>query len=393
MLSVSLSVKPLGRSSLPVDGWLVGAALLLAGLGLLMVTSASLPLAGAHGGDPLRFLIRQSVALCLGLGLITVALRTPLDWWFRGAPWLLLGAFGLLVVVLAPGLGREVNGSSRWLTLGPLHLQVSELAKLCTLIYVASYLQRHGAELSTSMMAMLRLMFVLGMVAILLLLEPDFGAAAVLIAVALGMVFLAGIKIGRFMLLQSVILVGMLVLVYSSDYRWKRMTSFMNPWRDPYGDSFQLTQALIAIGRGGPFGVGLGDSIEKHYYLPEAHTDFLFAILAEELGLLGVLIVIALYAVLVWRAFVIARAALQQGKRFAAHLAYGIGMLFALQSLINIGVNMGVLPTKGLTLPFLSYGGSSLVVMCLGLGLLLRVDLETRRGKTPPGPAARESAA
>ncbi len=391
MLTPSLPAAAVRRSALPVDGWLLGSALLLVGLGLLMVTSASLPLAGAHGGDPLRFLIRQSVALCVGLAMAALALRTPLQRWFQYGPWLLLGALGLLLLVLAPGLGHEVNGSSRWLSLGPAHVQVSELAKLFTLIYVASYLQRHGAELCTSMMAMLRLMFVLGVVAILLLLEPDFGAAAVLVAVALGMVFLAGIKIGRFLLLQSVIFVGMLALVYSSVYRWKRMTSFVNPWRDPYGDSFQLTQALIAIGRGGPLGVGLGDSIQKHYYLPEAHTDFLFAILAEELGLVGVLVVIALYAVLVWRAFVIAHAALQQGQRFAAYLGYGIGMLFSLQSLINIGVNMGVLPTKGLTLPFLSYGGSSLVVMCLALGLLLRIDLETRRSTQAAAPDATEA--
>lgn len=375
--------------TLNLDGWLLGAALLLAALGLLMVASASMPLSETR---PLYFLTRQSVALAIGLIGAACLLRVPLAWWLRASPWLLLLGLILLVLVLIPGIGHEVNGSARWIRIGPISVQVSELVKLFALVYVASYLQRHGAELYTSMMAMLRLMFVLGTIAILLLLEPDFGTAVVLVATALGMVFLAGIKIGRFLLLQGVIFLGMLALVYSSEYRLRRMTNFMDPWQDPFGDGFQLTQALIAIGRGGPFGVGLGESIQKHHYLPEAHTDFLFAILAEELGLIGILFVLCLYAVIVWRAFAIADRALAVGDRFAANLAHGLGLLFALQTLVNIGVNMGVLPTKGLTLPLLSYGGSSLVAMCLMLGLLLRIGSETAEEpeKAPIEPAAVE---
>lgn len=373
--------------SLP-DGWLLGAALLLIMLGLLMVASASLPLGEDRAGRPFHYLIRQSVALALGLTVGFMVLRTPLWRWLESSAWLLLLGVVLLVLVLLPGVGHEVNGSARWLRLGPASVQVSEFAKLFAVVYVASYLQRHGAELYTSMMAMLRLMFVLGMVAILLLLEPDFGATVVLVATALGMVFLAGIKIGRFMLLQGLIFAGMLALVYSSEYRLKRMTGFMDPWQDPFGDGFQLTQALIAIGRGGLFGVGLGESIQKHHYLPEAHTDFLFAILAEELGLIGVLLLIVLYAVIIWRGFVAASRAQYQGQRFAASLGYGLSLLLALQVLINLGVNMGVLPTKGLTLPLISYGGSSLLATCIMLALLLRVELEAR-DPVPPARASR----
>ncbi len=366
------------------DGWLLGATFLLLALGLLMVASASAPLSDTQ---PFYFLLRQILALCVGLIGAACLLRVSLQTWLQASPWLLLLGLVLLVLVLVPGIGHEVNGSARWIRVGPINVQVAELVKLFALVYVAAYLQRYSTELYTSMMTMLRLMFVLGIISILLLLQPDFGTAAVLVATALGMVFLAGIKIGRFILLQGVIFAGMLALVYSSEYRLRRMTNFMNPWEDPFGDGFQLTQALIAIGRGGPWGVGLGESIQKHHYLPEAHTDFLFAILAEELGLIGVLFVLCLYAVIVWRAFVIADRATQVGHRFAANLAHGLGLLLALQTLVNIGVNMGLLPTKGLTLPLLSYGGSSLVVTCLMLAVLLRIGSEIGELYPTPPPS------
>jgi cell division protein FtsW len=367
------------------DGWLLGAVFLLLALGLLMVASASAPLSETQ---PLYFFVRQSIALLIGLAGAVCLLCISLEGWLRASAWLLLLGLILLVLVLVPGIGHEVNGSARWIRIGPINIQVAELVKLFALVYIAAYLQRYGSDLYTSMMTMLRLMFVLGIIAILLLLQPDFGTAAVLVATALGMVFLAGIKIGRFIVLQGGIFVGMLALVYSSEYRLRRMTNFMNPWEDPFGDGFQLTQALIAIGRGGPFGVGLGESIQKHHYLPEAHTDFLFAILAEELGLIGVLFVLCLYAVIIWRAFVIADRAAQVGHRFAANLAHGLGLLLALQTLINLGVNMGLLPTKGLTLPLLSYGGSSLVVTCLMLALLLRIGSEIGESYRPPAQSA-----
>ena len=291
---------------------------------------------------------------------------------------LLLTAFALLLLVLVPGVGVEVNGASRWISVGLFRMQVSEPAKLFFIIYLASYLARHGEEVRTQISGFLKPLGLLAIAALLLLLEPDFGATVVLAAIVMGMIFMAGVKLlqfGGMLGLGAVLMAGMAV---SSPYRMKRLTTFVDPWADPFDSGFQLTQSLIAIGRGEWFGVGLGASIQKLFYLPEAHTDFVFAVLAEELGLLGVCTVIALYAVLVWRAFVIAAQAVKAENFFASYLAYGIGIWFGLQSFINIGVNMGLLPTKGLTLPLMSYGGSSMVVMCAAVALLFRIDHETR---------------
>ena len=364
---------------LPVlDPWLLCAGLLLLALGLLMVASASMPIADDKTGQPFYFLIRQGIASGLGLIMALVAFQVPTDTWDRWGPALLLAAIGLLILVLIPGIGKEVNGSTRWISLGVMNMQVSEIAKLFALVYIAGYLQRHGTALRTSMMAMIRPMMVLAVLAMLLLLEPDFGAAVVLMATALGMVFLAGVNIWQFAALQGFTITAMGMLLYFSEYRRVRLVSFLDPWDDPFNKGFQLTQSLIAIGRGELFGVGLGASIQKLFYLPEAYTDFLFAILAEELGLIGVLVVVGLYAVVVWRAFKISANAEQLGMRFPAYLAFGIGLWFGIQALVNMGVNMGVLPTKGLTLPLMSYGGSSLVIMCVTMAILLRIDLETR---------------
>jgi len=291
---------------------------------------------------------------------------------------LLLSAFAMLVLVLLPGVGVEVNGASRWINVGLFNVQVSELAKLFFIIYLASYLARHGEEVRTQISGFLKPIGLLVIAAVLLLLEPDFGATVVLAAIVMGMIFMAGVKLFQFggvLGLGALLMAGMAV---SSPYRMKRLTTFIDPWADPFDSGFQLTQSLIAIGRGEWFGVGLGASIQKLFYLPEAHTDFVFAVLAEELGLLGVCTIIVLYAVLVWRAFVIAAQAVKAENFFASYLAYGIGIWFGLQSFINIGVNMGLLPTKGLTLPLMSYGGSSMVVMCAAIALLLRIDYETR---------------
>jgi len=361
-----------------LDRWLLFAALALLTLGLLMVASASMPLASSHTNQPFYYLIRQAVYVSAGLLLGGLALQIPVETWRRNAPGLLLAAIGLLLLVLVPGIGREVNGSTRWISLGLVNVQVSEAAKLFALIYLASYLQRHGATLQSSTMAMLRPLLVLGLLAVLLLLEPDFGTVVVMLATALGMLFLAGVNIWRFTALQGLVIGAMAVLLYSSHYRRARLISFLDPWADPLKSGFQLTQSLIAIGRGELFGVGLGASVQKLFYLPESYTDFLFAILAEELGLLGVLTVIALYVILIWRAFAIAARAERLELRFAGYLAYGVGLWFGIQALFNMGVNMGVLPTKGLTLPLMSYGGSSVVVMCVALAILLRVDQETR---------------
>lgn len=375
-----------GRSALPFpDPWTLISGLLLLALGLLIVTSASMPIADRQTGQPFYFLIRQGAFALLGLLAAALVFQVPMTRWRRMGPILLVAAMGLLVLVLIPGVGKEVNGSMRWIGLGPINIQVSELAKWFTLIYIASYLKRHSAELrtadfGTSALALLRPMAVLAVLAVLLLLEPDFGSVVVLMATAMGMVFLAGVNLRQFGTLVFGTLVVMAVLILSSPYRQDRMLGFLNPWDDPLGKGYQLIHSLIAIGRGELFGVGLGESVQKLFYLPEAHTDFLFAVLAEELGLAGILTVIALFMTLVWRALHIGQRAERMGMKFSASLAYGIGLWFGIQSLFNMGVNMGVLPTKGLTLPLMSYGGSSLVVMCMALALLLRIDVETRAG-------------
>ncbi|MDG4549667.1 MAG: putative lipid II flippase FtsW [Candidatus Contendobacter sp.] len=374
------------RAALPFpDPWILVPALLLLALGLLMVASASMPIAERQTGQPFHFLLRQGAFAGLGLLAAGVVFQVPVARWRQAGPWLLLAAIGLLVLVLVPGIGKEVNGSRRWIGIGPINVQASEIAKLFALVYIAGYLKRHGEELRTanfrtSALALFRPMLVLGVLAVLLLLEPDFGSVVVLMATALGMVFLAGVNLWQFGALQVGTVAVMGVLILSSPYRLERVLSFLNPWANPETTGYQLVHSLIAIGRGELFGVGLGESVEKLFYLPEAYTDFLFAVLAEELGLVGVLTVIVLFMTVVWRAFRIGQRAERLDLRFSAWLAYGIGLWFGIQALFNMGVNMGVLPTKGLTLPLMSYGGSSVMTMCATLALLLRIDVETRAG-------------
>lgn len=366
------------------DYWLAGAALALLGLGLVMVSSTSITIGERGLGQPFYYLLRQSVFVGVGLCAAWAVLSTRLVYWEKAGTVLLLCGALLLVLVLVPGIGKEVNGSMRWLMLGPVNLQVSELVKLFVVVYLAGYLVRRGAEVCTSAHTFLIPMTLLVLLAVLLLMEPDFGAAVVIVVTALGMMFLGGVRLWQFGLLMLMAAAAMAVLALTSPYRLERVTSFLNPWADPYNSGFQLTQALIAFGRGEWLGVGLGGSIQKLFYLPEAHTDFLFAVLAEELGLVGVLCVIVLFAIVVWRAFAIGDHAQQAGNRFAAYLAYGLGLWIALQASINLGVNMGVLPTKGLTLPLMSYGGSSIVASMLAIALLLRIDYELRCAPRSP---------
>lgn len=361
-----------------LDYWLLGAALALAALGLVMVASASITPAERELGQPFYYAIRQGIYIGLGVMFGLAIYRLQLNWLQQSSLVLLVGGFALLFAVLIPGVGHEVNGSARWINTGLFRLQVSEPAKLMILVYLASYLARHSEEVRTHISGFIKPLGLLVLASLLLLLEPDFGATVVLIATAMGMIFIAGVRLLQFSGVLGLAGLALTGIAVSSPYRMERLTTFLNPWADPFNSGFQLTQSLIAIGRGEWLGVGLGASIQKLFYLPEAHTDFVFAVLAEELGLLGVLIVIALYVLLVWRAFVIAAQAEKAGNAFAAFLAYGIGIWFALQSFINMGVNMGLLPTKGLTLPLMSYGGSSMVVMCATIALLLRVDYETR---------------
>ena len=361
-----------------IDYWLVTSVMILATLGLVMVASASITFADREIGQPFYYAFRQAIYIGLGLAVGVALFKLRLVDLERMGMVLLLSAIAMLLLVLVPGVGVEVNGAARWINAGLFRLQVSEPAKLMFIIYLASYLTRHGEEVRARISGFMKPIGLLAIVALLLMLEPDFGATVVLTATVMGMIFMAGVKLVQFS--GALGLTGLLLasLAVSSPYRMNRLTTFMDPWADPFDSGFQLTQSLIAIGRGEWFGVGLGGSIQKLFYLPEAHTDFVFAVLAEELGLLGVCLIIVLYAVLVWRAFVIAAQAVKAENLFAAYLAYGIGIWFGLQSFINIGVNMGLLPTKGLTLPLMSYGGSSMIVMCAAVALLLRVDYETR---------------
>lgn len=365
----------------PLDNSLLFAAIVLLAVGLVMVASASVSIAERQMGDPFYYLWRQSAFVAIGLLAGFAVLNVRLVYWERLGPWLLLSGLSLLVVVLL--LGREINGSVRWLSLGPVNFQPSEVVKLFVVIYLAGYLVRRGDEVRESVKGFLKPMALVGLIGILLLLEPDFGAAAVITATVLGMMFLGGVRLWQF----GVLFLGMSALAaavaVSSPYRVARLTSFVNPWADPFDSGFQLTQALIAFGRGEWLGVGLGGSIQKLFYLPEAHTDFLFAVLGEELGLIGVIMVIGLFALIVWRAFAVGQSAAQGGDRFGAYAAYGIGIWLGLQAFINLGVNMGVLPTKGLTLPLMSYGGSSIVMSCVAVALLLRISHEHPVNKQP----------
>ena len=387
MTATTLSDDMVDRSI--VDLVLFGATAALAVLGLVMVASASVSLSDQLTGEPLFFFQRQSMFLVVGGLSALFCYHLPTRIWETTGFVLLPLAFVLLAIVLVPGVGHTVNGSTRWIVLGPVNLQVSEPARLLFLFYLSGYLVRHGERVRSGLSAFVRPMLVIALACALLLAEPDFGAATVLLAVSLGLMFIGGVRLRYLILLLAGSIAAMGAIAVSSPYRLKRLMSFLNPWDDMYGTGFQLTQSLIAIGRGEWFGVGLGGSVQKLFYLPEAHTDFVFAVLAEELGLIGVLVTVALYGVIVWRAFAIGGRAGRAQLYFQSYLAFGIGLWLGLQAFINMGVNLGLLPTKGLTLPMLSYGGSSLVVTCAAIGLLLRIHRETLIAELSPKQRAR----
>ncbi len=380
MSAVVTSTRVAARSRLVLDPMVIGitAALLL--LGLVMVTSASVTLA-ARDGDPFFFAERQLAFALFGACCAAIAVRVPTATWQKLSVPLLIVSFALLVLVLIPHVGHEVNGSKRWIHVGGLNFQASEAARVFLLLYLCSYLVRREEEVREKVIGFLKPLAVLGLAALLLLAEPDFGSGVVLLTTGIGVLFLAGVKLRHFAALCLAALVTFAALAVSSPYRLRRLITFLNPWADPFNTGFQLTQSLIAIGRGEFAGVGLGASIQKLFYLPEAHTDFVFAVLAEELGFLGIALVVALVIALVYRSMMIARAAAEAGLKFQAYLAAAFGIWFGLQAFINMGVNMGLLPTKGLTLPLLSYGRSSLVVTLGWIGILLRVHHETASSK------------
>ena len=354
---------------------------LLFAFGMLMMTSASIEIASSQYGDPFYFLKRQGFFSFLGFTVLIITLHTPLSLWKRTSWLLLIGSFVLLFLVLVPGIGKVVNGSARWLDLGIFNLQPSELAKIFIVIYLASYLDRHLKEVREDWSGFLKPLLIVGLAAILLQLEPDHGALVILTLTAFCMIFLAGAKIYRFLIMLLLFLGAVAYLAMTKPYVVVRFSSYLNPWaaENVFSGSYQLTQALIAFGRGEWMGVGLGNSIQKLYFLPEAHNDFVLAIVGEELGLIGVSLIVMLFCALVFMAFSIGKDAEKKGAVFEAFVAYGIGLLFAGQAMVNIGVNTGLLPTKGLTLPFLSYGGASLIVSFFMAALLLRVQYEIER--------------
>ena len=364
------------RINYDYDFRLITAIVFLLSLGLIMVASSSIAIATNQFNEPLFYFWRQLVAVFIGLSLILFALKIPVHVWQTLSTTLLIFGIVLLILVLIPGVGRQINGSYRWIQLGPVSMQASEPVKLFVITYLAAYLVRQNESVRLDFFGFFRPVILLTLIAGLLLLEPDYGACVVLFGAALGMLFLAGVPAARFFAWVMVAISTLITLAILSPYRLQRLMSFTDPWQDPYDSGFQLTQALIAFGRGDWFGMGLGSSVQKLFYLPEAHTDFLFAVLAEELGIAGTVTVILVFSFIVWRAFIIASEAEIAGKLYSAYFAYGVGLIISIQVFINIGVNLGVLPTKGLTLPLMSYGGNSLVITCLMLGVLLRIDYE-----------------
>lgn len=366
--------RPPSVSFRSIDPYLLSVVTVLALVGLVMVGSASMTIAADQTGNPFALLIRQASHLAVGVLLAWVVLHIPLKLWEQAGPYLLLAS--IVVLSLVPIIGQEINGSTRWLRLGPINIQPSEFVKLFVLVYIAGFLVRHNEEIATTR-GFLNILAVLSTVGALLLLEPDFGAAVVIMTSGLGLMFLGGVCLRRFTVLVAALIGVLGILVIIAPYRLERMLGFLNPWADRYGGGFQLTQALIAFGRGDWTGTGIGGSIQKLYYLPEAHTDFLFAIIGEELGLVGSIGLILAFFYMIWRGFQIGTIAERSGAIFSAFLAYGISLWLGFQGFINLGVNVGLLPTKGLTLPLISYGGSSLFVTCMAVGLLLRIHLET----------------
>ena len=370
--------KPTHKPMALYDKWLIGALFCLLIIGLMMVASSSVMVSTKFYHQPFHYLIRQASYLFVGLMLAMAILRIDSSVWEKYSVFMLIGCLVMLVLVLIPGIGRVVNGSRRWLSCGLFGVQVSELAKMSMIFYLAGYLVRQKQSLSKSLLGFIRPMIVLGIVAALLLLEPDFGATVVISGTVMAMLFLSGVKWRYYIGLVVLVGVCLAVLAVSSPYRVARLTAFLDPWADQFNSGYQLTQSLIAFGRGGWFGVGLGDGVQKLFYLPEAHTDFLFAVLAEEWGFLGILLVLSLYSILVFRGLMIGFNANVQDRLFASYTAYGITFWLGMQAAINMGVNAGLLPTKGLTLPLLSYGGASMVVNCVVLAVLLRIDHENR---------------
>ena len=371
------------KYNLPIyDYRLIWTALLLLGIGLVMVYSASVDVAAASKSSSYQnhyYLLRQSIYIGLGLFIGYISFQIPIYFWQRMAPYLFIIGLIMLILVLIPGIGREVNGSRRWISLIIVNFQPSEFVKLVTIMYASDYVLRKSKQMKTIIKGFLPMLGVIVFTGFLLLLEPDFGALAVITMVAMGILFLGGLSLKIFFSLIIFTPISIYFLIVNSPYRMQRIVAFLDPWADPYGKGYQLTHSLIAFGRGEYFGVGLGASVEKQLYLPEAHTDFILAVIGEEFGLLGVTIVIGLFVYLVLRMFGIAKESIQNKKHFPALMAQGVALWFAIQGIINMGVNVGLFPTKGLTLPLLSFGGSGILLNMIAIAIVLKIDHENRR--------------
>lgn len=365
-----------GAQQRPYDLVLVLITLTLFAIGFVIVTSASMPIAERMHGNPFYFAIRHAIYIGIAIIAAMIVLNLPMNFWRVANPYLLLLAIVLLVAVLI--IGRSVNGSTRWIVIGPVTIQAAEPAKLFFFCYLAGYLVRRYEEINENFKGFVKPLAVFFLLALLLLNQPDLGTVIVMFATTIGLLFLAGAKLWQFFGLVFTGVLAVVALILFEPYRVKRVTAFLDPWADPFGSGYQLTQSLMAYGRGSWFGQGLGNSLQKLEFLPEAHTDFIMAILAEELGYIGVLVVLLLLLSLVVKALRIGNRAMTQERPFDAFLAYGIGIWFSFQTVVNVGASTGILPTKGLTLPFVSYGGSSLIVMSVSIAILLRIDFELR---------------
>lgn len=372
------------KNEFPLDQVVSAATVFLLLYGLVMVASASTEVSNRIYGAPFHLALKHGFYVFVSLGIGAGALLLPVKFWQRIDWLLLILSFLLLIAVLIPGVGKTVNGSTRWISLGFFNLQGSEFVKLFAVVYVAGYLVRRREDVFQSIAGFVKPLMLIGLMVLLLLEQPDFGASVVIMAAVMGMIFLAGVPFKHFLPLITGFVVLTFFVAQWQPYRLERLTSFADPWAHQFGGGYQLTQALIAFGRGEWFGLGLGNSIQKLFFLPEAHTDFLFSILAEELGVIGAAILIAAFFTIVIRGLFIGRRAHMMGEHFHAYVAYGIALLLGIQAAINIGVNIGLLPTKGLTLPLVSFGGNSLMVSCLLIGLLLRIEFETREVPAEP---------
>jgi len=377
----------LEKSRIKTDEWLslhvkwviIGAVCFLVGLGLVMGTSASMDIAAQRYGDSFFFFKRQLLFVSLASVACIFVSKIPVARWRRAYPWLLLLSTVGLILVFVPGIGNTVNGSSRWVGLGPFNLQVSELSKWFLVLFVADYIVRRNNEIQQSVMSFVKPMLIVGATILLLLLEPDFGASVVVLGTTLLMLFVAGSSLKPFLAILGISILGAGLLMVLEPYRWARVIAYTDPWAQQFKAGYQLTQSLIAFGQGGIFGRGLGESVQKLFYLPEAHTDFVFAVLAEELGLLMCGLVVLAFTVLVIAIFFVAKKSLARNEVFGAYSAFGIGLLVGIQALLNIGVNTGLLPTKGLTLPLMSYGGSSILITLSMIAFVMRIEFENRK--------------